>query len=376
MPFTIQRITLERFRSHRFLDLGPLEQTTVFVGPNGAGKTNVLEAVDLVLSGRSFRQARLEDVVTWGESSSAVRLEGVRDGVEVAVEERFSLEGARRLFVDGIERKRRSEALHDVYTVVFRPDDLEIVKGSADVRRDAIDALGGRLSEVYSHTRREYLRVVRHRNALLREWRASRSDLAVWTEQAVALGARLLVHRRRLVARLFVHAAVQHAGLSDGASLSVEYHDRCGLGVTDPGVELSVAEARAALEAEFTAREPEERERATTVVGPHRDDLVILLDGREARRFASQGQQRSIALAWRIGEMRTITDVSGAEPILLLDDVMSELDERRRAALQACIGEAAQTLMTTTDTAHVPVMSGRVSVIEVGERDEQGQTDE
>jgi DNA replication and repair protein RecF len=361
----IRCITLERFRNHGSLCSGPLGQTTVLVGPNGAGKTNVLEAIDLVISGRSFRQARLEDVVKWGEASARVRLEGTRDGLAVVVEEHIGLDGQRRLLVDGFEKKRRSEAMRDVHTVVFRPDDLEMVKGSADVRRDAIDALGTSLSEAYGHTRREYLRVVRHRNALLREWRASRSDLEVWTQQAAALGARLLVHRRRLVARLFEHVIRQHDALSDGAQLSTEYHDRCGLGITDARVEVSVEDARSALMAEFANRENDERERATTIVGPHRDDLVLLLDGREARRFASQGQQRSIALAWRIGEMKTIADVSGAEPILLLDDVMSELDERRREALQECVKDALQTLLTTTDLSNVPVTGQDVTVVEI-----------
>ncbi|MCX8006581.1 MAG: DNA replication and repair protein RecF [Coriobacteriia bacterium] len=347
-------IRLERFRNHRWFAADDLGHVVVFVGPNGSGKTNVLEAVDLVLSGRSFRQARSEDVVAWGEDSADVELRGLHDARVVTVRERFSLDGVRRLSVDGQEKKRRKEALRGTYTVVFRPDDLELVKGPADARREAIDALGSRLSEAYTHTRREYGRVIRHRNALLREWRASRADLAVWTEQAIALGARLLVHRRRLVARLFTHAAAQHAILDPQGPLAVEYHDRCGLGITDARIDVSLDEAKDALRAAFAAREVEERQRATTVVGPHRDDLVVLLDGREARRFASQGQQRSIALAWRIGEMRTVQEVSGSTPILLLDDVMSELDERRRAALEACVSDAAQTLITTTDSGHVP----------------------
>lgn len=365
MPFRISCITLEHFRNHRALDTGPLEQTTVFVGPNGSGKTNVLEAVDLVVSGRSFRQARLEDVVEWGEAAARVCLEAEKDSFDIRVEEWIAVDGMRRLFVDGIERKRRRDVLQDAHTVVFRPEDLDLVKGPADVRRDAIDILGSRLSDAYAHTRREYLRVVRHRNVLLKEWKATRADLDLWTRQAVVLGARLLVHRRRLAARLFDHVSSQHRRLSEVDDLSVEYHDRCGLGLTDPHVEISVDDARNALAAEFTAREREERERATTLVGPHRDDVVLLLEGREARRFASQGQQRSIALAWRIGEMRTIVDVSGVEPILLLDDVMSELDESRREALHACIHDAIQTMMTTTDRSHIQDVGGVIRVIEL-----------
>ncbi|MDI6843193.1 MAG: DNA replication and repair protein RecF [Anaerosomatales bacterium] len=366
MSFLIDRITLENFRNHRSLDIGPLGGTTVVLGPNGAGKTNVLEAVDLVVSGRSFRNARLEDVVTWGEHRACITLHGLRDSSEVVIQERFDVNGERRLSVDGLERKRRSEALHGAHTVVFRPDDLELVKGPADARRDALDALGSRLSEVYAHTRREYHKVVRHRNALLREWKASSADLEVWTLQAIVLGARLLVHRRRLLARLFSNIRESHSRLSDGQELTVEYHDRCGLGITDPAVELTVEEAREALAAEFAARSEDERRRATTVVGPHRDDVVLLLDGREARRFASQGQQRSIALAWRIGEVGTIEDVSGERPILLLDDVMSELDESRRNALQTCMSEAAQTILTTTDLSHVLATHGDAVVVELG----------
>ncbi len=362
----VTSVTLERFRNHQHLEIGSLDQTTVLVGPNGSGKTNVLEAIDLVISGRSFRQARIEDVVQWGSDDAVVRLALARQDAAFVVEERLSAEGGRRLYVNGVEKRRRSDVVGKEHTVVFRPDDLELVKGPSDVRRDALDALGARLSEAYGHTRREYTRVVRHRNALLREWRATQADLEVWTEQAIALGARLLVHRRRLLARLAAHAAREHDSLSDGARLSMEYHDRCGLGATDPAVEVSGDDAKAALRAAFAARRDEERQRATTVVGPHRDDVVLLLDGREARRFASQGQRRSIALAWRIAEMRTIEDVSGSSPILLLDDVMSELDERRRAALQDCIASASQAVLTTTDEGHVPGAGRRALVIALG----------
>lgn len=365
----VTSVTLERFRNHRHLEIGPLEQTTVLVGPNGSGKTNVLEAIDLVVSGRSFRQARIEDVVQWGREDAIVRLTLERDGASFVVEERLSAEGGRRLSVNGVEKRRRGDVVGREHTVVFRPDDLELVKGPSDVRRDAIDALGARLSEAYGHTRREYMRVVRHRNALLREWRATQADLEVWTEQAIALGARLLVHRRRLLARLAAHAAREHEALSDGSRLSMEYHDRCGLGATDPSTEVATDDAKEAMRAAFAARRDEERQRATTVVGPHRDDVVLLLDGREARRFASQGQRRSIALAWRIAEMRTIEDVSGSSPMLLLDDVMSELDERRRQALQECIAGASQAVLTTTEEAHIPDAGRETLVIDLGGSD-------
>lgn len=362
----IASITLERFRNHRRLELGELGQITAIVGPNGSGKTNVLEAIDLLISGRSFRQARTEDVVQWGSKRALVRLVVGREGFLHAVVEELSVDGGRRLTVDGIEKRRRREVFGTEHSVVFRPDDLELVKGSSDARRDALDALGSRLSDAYAHTRREYAKVVRHRNALLREWRATRSDLEVWTEQAVALGARLLVHRRRLLSRLAAHAAAEHEALSSGCALSFEYHDRCGLGATDPAWEIAVEDAKEALRAEFAAREREERERATTVVGPHRDEIVLLLDGKEARRFASQGQQRSVALAWRIGELHTIEDVSGVSPILLLDDVMSELDSRRREALHRCICSASQAFVTTTERAFLPDLGQRSQVIQLG----------
>lgn len=365
----IASLTLERFRNHRRLEIDRFGQTTVLVGPNGSGKTNVLEAIDLVVSGRSFRQARIEDVVQWGSDTALVRLTVQRPGTSYVIEEHLSAEGQRRLTVNGVEKRRRIEAIGSEHTVVFRPDDLELVKGSSDVRRDALDALGARLSDAYGHMRREYMRVVKHRNALLREWRATRADLEVWTEQAIALGARLLVHRRRLLARLSIHAAQEHRSLGDGMDLTMEYHDRCGLGATDPSLEVSMEDAKEALRAAFAARSEEERQRATTVVGPHRDDIVLLLEGREARRFASQGQRRSIALAWRIGEVRTIEEVSGASPLLLLDDVASELDERRREALQRCVSHASQVFVTTTEQAFLPDAGEDRRVIELGGSD-------
>jgi DNA replication and repair protein RecF len=231
---------------------------------------------------------------------------------------------------------------------VFTPDDLELVKGPAERRRAAADDIGAQLSPAYAKLRRDYGRVIRQRNALLKEGVAGPA-LEAWDEQVVTVGARLLVHRLGLVSKLMERAASHYAALASSEALTWTYDDRCGLG--DPGT-LMVPSAEAAEEAirmEMARRAHEERRRATTLVGPHRDDIVLLVDGRDARAFASQGQQRSAALAWKMAEVDLIEEVSRVRPVLLLDDVMSELDARRRQALGAAVMGRTQAFVTTTN---------------------------
>jgi len=195
------------------------------------------------------------------------------------------------------------------------------------------------------------MHVLRQRNTLLREG-GSRVELAAWDDQLIRLGARLHVHRRRLAARIKQEAVPVYKHLSQGEDLDIQLLGRSGSLPASLDDEVGLAVAEEAMADEIERRRSEELTRQVSLVGPHRDDFLFLIGGREARAYASQGQQRTIALAWKWAEVAVITEMMHRAPVLLLDDVMSELDHERRKALTDLVQRAVQTFITTTTTAY------------------------
>lgn len=359
----ITRLELIDFRNYERLVLEPSATLTVLVGPNAVGKTNVVEALQLVTAARSFRRPEFTDVVRWGADRSLVRMRAEEGPRLLEIELEIDADGRRTYTVNGQVKRRHSEVAGLLPSVVFTPDDLGMVKGPAERRRAAIDDLGEQLSSTYGALRRDYGRAVRQRNALLKE-AVHGGEIDAWSEQVVTLGASLVVHRLRLLDRVMEHAAARYAEMAAGEELGYTYADRCAL-ATCPSLEAPViAEA---MRDEMDHRRHEERRRQVTLVGPHRDDIVLTVRGKDARSFASQGQQRTIALAWKLAEVAVVEDVLRREPILLLDDVMSELDASRRAALSEVVMSRIQTVVTTTNTGYfTDEMLERSLVVPIG----------
>jgi len=251
-------------------------------------------------------------------------------------------------------------------SVVFTPDDLDMVKGPSERRRSSIDDLGEQISATYGSLRRDYAKVVKQRNALLRDG-GREAHSAVWEERLVALGSSLLAHRERLLARVMACAAEAYAGMADGEPLTWVYADRSGLPEgREPGG-LTQQQAAAAMREALEQRRAEESRRLVTLVGPHRDDIVFFVGGREARVFASQGQQRTVALAWKLAEVQIVHEVLRRRPVLLLDDVMSELDAERRSALSSLVTADTQTFVTTTNLGYFsPELLEGATIVELG----------
>lgn len=359
-------LVLEGFRNYGHFELCPHPSLTVLVGPNAIGKTNVVEALQLLTTASSFRKPRWEDLVRWGAERTTISLAAEEGERRLDVRLEVEADGSHLFRVNGQSRKRASDVAGRFPSVVFTPDDLGLVKGAADRRRGAIDDLGSQLSPAYASLRRDYGRVVRQRNALLRDEPGSR-ELAVWNDQAASLGARLLSHRLGLLARVMRQAALHYASMAGGEELSWRYEDRCGLGDGAADAELGAEIAEEAIRVEMARRAHEERRRAVTLVGPHRDDVVFLVGGRDARAFASQGQQRTSALAWKLAEVDVVEEVARSRPMLLLDDVMSELDASRRAALSETVSGRTQTFVTTTNLGYFePAMLAEATIVELG----------
>jgi DNA replication and repair protein RecF len=342
VPLKVESITLQDFRSYESFLLHPGDRVTIIAGPNAVGKTNIIEAAQLLTSACSFRNPVWSECLRWGSDQSLLRLNAQGEGRSIETRLTITSGGRREYEVNGTKKRRLSEVATILPSVVFTPDDLRMVKDSAERRRGAIDSVGDQLSATYSAVRSDYERVVRQRNAQLKQGDADRTVMEALTQSMIDQGTAFAKHRKRLFSRLADKAADHYRELAPGESLQAVYESswvRRGWAEEDD----------AAFERALNACGPEERARGVSLVGPHRDEIRFLLEGRDARTFASQGQQRTIALAWKLAEVSVITAVADQPPLLLLDDVMSELDEPRRHALAALTHEATQTVFTTTN---------------------------
>lgn len=357
----IVSLSLRGFRSYPEFRLAPARNVTVLVGPNAAGKTNALEAVCLSCTGSSFRRMSPADAVSWGAERATVEVEAEGEGGPVSLRLDVSSDGSRSWRVNG-KQKRSASALAGIVPVVsFTPEDLGLVKAGAEVRRDSLDAFGSMLAASYGRAVREYGRTLRQRNALLREGTEDDLQAGAWDDRLVETGARLTDLRRRLLARLEPHAVEAYAAVG-GEDLAISYVSRTALPEAH-GAESVAGALRAAL----SERRTEERVRRTTLVGPHRDDVGFSVSGRDARAFASQGQQRTAVLAWKLAQVAVVREVAGKTPVLLLDDVMSELDEARREALTVLVQTDVQAFITTANLGYFSeALLGSALVVEVG----------
>ena len=246
----------------------------------------------------------------------------------------------------------------------FLPDDLDMVKRSAGVRRSALDGFGIQLNERYADLVKSYARIVEQRNALLKDPATSSALIFAWNDSLAQTGTALLQHRLALLARLRAELVRVYGEVAAGEVAAVSYSGPLGDEAELAGVSRDELTERYLDKLEEVA--DLERTRGVTLVGPHRDDIHLSVDGRDARTFASQGQQRSLVLAWKAAEVEVTRDILGSTPLLLLDDVMSELDEHRRHAFMDFVGGEVQTVITTTNLGYfAPEMLDAAKVVEI-----------
>jgi DNA replication and repair protein RecF len=336
----VARLRLRDFRTYasQEVTLGP--GLTVVHGRNGAGKTNLLEALYFGCTGRSCRTSNEREVVRF--DAQAARVEVDTEGATLAVG--FQPGQPKRFTADGAPVERLTDAPGRPLVAVFLPDRLELIKGAPALRRAHLDQVVAALWPTRAATRRAYAQALAQRNALIariRAGRAGRDALPAWDAELAAHGIALRDDRARAAALL----TEPFAGLASDLGLTGEGELRYR-----PRTRAATAEE---LAAELAERLESDLERGFTGHGPHRDDLVLVRDGRELRAYGSQGEQRLALLALLLAERAVLAAERGAPPLLLLDDVMSELDADRRALLVERLADG-QSLITTTDLAHVP----------------------
>ena len=348
MGLLVSTLELRDWRNFEQRDIAFSPGMTVLYGRNAVGKTNTVEALQLLTAGASFRKPRPVQLVREGcESAKAtVHLRGDGRVVDVSC----LVEGSRRKFRRNGKPCQSADVPESLMSVLFNPDDLAFVKRGASQRREELDSFGRQANRGFAKVLAAYQRAVEQRNRLLKEEQPNLALLDAWDASVALGGATLLLARLRLFERLVPKVCEVYARICDGERLTCTYE--CSLGDDVPGMGRDELTARF-LERLGTGRADDLR-RQQTLVGPHRDDISFALDGRDARTYGSQGQQRSVVLAWKMAEVELSAEILGEQPLLLLDDVMSELDERRRAAVVSFVQEGIQTVVTTTNLGYFP----------------------
>ncbi|GAA2334520.1 DNA replication/repair protein RecF [Saccharopolyspora halophila] len=374
----VRHLQVNDFRSWSHADLSLDPGITVLVGANGQGKTNLVEAIGYVATLGSHRVSSDAPLVRDGANRAVVRAAVVNGGRELLVELEITAGKANRARINRGAAGKPRDVLGILRTVLFAPEDLSIVRGDPGERRRFMDELLVARSPKYAGVRSDYERVLRQRSALLKSAGAARKGggkadvrtLEVWDGHLARFGAELLAGRLALVSALGPHvtrayasvAATDEATAPSGRVADLRYRSSLGeslpAGYGEPGREQPahdemVAALESALLAELEQVRPQEIERGVSLVGPHRDDLELLLGDLPTKGYASHGESWSFVLALRLASYHLLTD-DGAEPVLILDDVFAELDRRRRARLAELVADAEQVLVTAAVPEDVP----------------------
>jgi len=350
----LHSLSIRNLRGYAELDVALASGPQLIWGPNAAGKTTILEAVVVAGQGRSHRTSTDAEMVRWG--TEFLRIEAVLGepgGTSPAHATTLTVSiqpggGRKRIAVNGVPR--RPTALGDqLRTVMFAPEEMLLVVGPPALRRTALDNLTGPADPAYASNLATYGRALQQRNSLLRAIRdgeAERDQLRLWDEPFLDSGAAVVVARLRMLSRLAEPLARAHAEIAPG-------EDRLAVAYSTNAAAARGEEPRDALARRLRETAEKEVWNGSTLIGPHRDDLAFELAGRDLSGFASRGQQRTAILAFKLAEMDLLTAIDGRPPLLLLDDVFSELDPDRRAHLVRRIAELPQALITATDPTEV-----------------------
>ena len=358
----IQSIELKDFRNYQKLQVSFSQKINIFLGNNAQGKTNLLEGIYLNAMAKSFKTSRDKELIQFGKDFCKLRTTAVIDGEEQVTEIVINKEGKKGVKLNGVKIKKTSELLDRIYIIIFSPEDLKIVKDEPEKRRRFIDRELCQIKPGYFNDLNQYRKVLKQRNAYLKEFHIDHSVLDIWDMELVKYGSRIIGKRKEFIGKVNEISRSIHDQISGGKEiLSLKY-------------EANVSEFEHTEEFFYQqlqeTREDDLRNR-TTGKGPHKDDLRISANEIDLRKFGSQGQQRTAALSLKLSEIKLIEEETGEKPILLLDDVLSELDNDRQTYLINSLGEN-QMFITTADLSGKVARSmpeGKIFKISAGEID-------
>jgi DNA replication and repair protein RecF len=342
----IRKIELLNFRNYSNLTHGFSNNLNILYGDNAQGKTNIIESIYLCATGRSQRTARDNDLIKLGEDVFRVKIDVERKSDIREIEILYYKDGKKKIRINEIPAKRIADLIGNLNIVAFTPEDLLIIKEGPSERRRFLDISISQLKPAYFYDLQQYEKILNQRNVLLKELQYNKSlqdTLEVWNRNLAGTGVRIMKERAAFTDAMNSYSERKHAILTEGSEkLSIHYQ---------PSIEMTEFKNLAFMEQVFLSKldfvYKEEMARAITICGPHRDDLEIRINGENARIYGSQGQQRTAVLSMKLSEIEMIREIIEEYPVLLLDDVMSELDDKRKEFLFNSIADI-QTFITCT----------------------------
>ncbi|GGH80274.1 DNA replication and repair protein RecF [Pullulanibacillus pueri] len=346
----LETIQVEHFRNYERSSIDLSQSINVFIGENAQGKTNLLEAIYVLAMAKSHRTPHVKELIQWGQEYAKIDGRVKKNSGTIPLELTIYNKG-RKAKANHIERKKLSQYVGLCNVVLFAPEDLRLVKDSPSHRRRFVDMEIGQIQPLYLHRLSEFQKVLQQRNALLkdlsRQTNPSTTMLEVLTEQMIELVADITHRRFYFIKLLREWAQPIHKSISHGCeNLDIHYLSS----TVDVSEEMDLSRLKKVYEKAFDQNQKREIDRGNTLIGPHRDDLKFIVNDKNIQTFGSQGQQRTTALSLKLAEIELIYNEVGEYPILLLDDVLSELDDRRQTHLLSTFKERVQTIVTTTNT--------------------------
>jgi DNA replication and repair protein RecF len=344
----IEQLSLKDYRNYEKLEAGFDNKVNVILGENAQGKTNVIESIYVLAMAKSHRTSNDKDLIGWDKEYAKIEGRVKKQFGSLPMQLVISKKG-KKAKCNHIEQQKLSQYVGNMNVVMFAPEDLHLVKGSPQVRRRFIDMEIGQVSAIYLHDMSQYQKILQQRNHYLKLLQIKKQTdltmLEILTEQFIQMAARIILKRFEFLRLLDSWAIPIHKGISRGLeTLKMEYKPS-----VDVSEDQDLSKMIEVFEQKFFKVKTKEIERGTTLFGPHRDDLLFYVNGRDVQTFGSQGQQRTTALSVKLAEIELIRAEIGEYPILLLDDVLSELDDYRQSHLLNTIQGKVQTFVTTTN---------------------------
>ena len=350
----IKKLILKNFRNYKAAEVCFSESLNVFYGNNAQGKTNLLEAIFLGAIGKSFKPVSEKEIIKIGEKFSDIELDYFSGGRDMTTKMRLFTEKKKTVSVNNVGLSRMSELVGKLTVVIFTPEELSLVKEGPGDRRRFLDMAISQVRPGYMHILSSYNKALDQKNRLLKnEKMRSFETLSVWNEQLASFGAKVTEYRKSFAERIIKKASLLHSEISGGKEeLTAKYKT-----VISEIDNLRENELKNELLTEMNKQAEREIFLGQAVVGPHRDDILFFINGKSAKAFASQGQQRTIVLALKLAQKELFLEETDEEPVLLLDDITGELDILRREYLFSNIKDS-QVFITCTDTDRIDKADG------------------
>lgn len=346
----LKYLELKNYRNYQTLALSLFEQVNIFYGKNAQGKTNLLESIVFLCLGKPVRTKKDSDLIKWGEEHCFCRGHFQESDYDIQIEIGIGFK-EKRTKINGQIVKNNS-VFGQIPVVLFSPDDLQIVKGTPQLRRDFIDLYIAQIDPNYRFIYYNYYKVLQQRNRLLKQGYVNPEELDAWNEQLVEKGTKVIINRISLINEVkpFISEA-QHVISGAKENLDLEY--LCFNNQKLPADEEIIKKT---FYTELQNIKLIELKRGVTLIGPHRDDLRLVINQQiDLKNFGSQGQQRTAALALKLGLVEKIKEARGINPLILLDDVMSEFDDQRKQYLLKLLMNSSQTFLTSTSKQDFPI---------------------